>query len=97
MSGAGHGGVTRARDSIARLRGAACLEVGRASACQLNYYPRRGRKVVDSGGLEKLNRRFAIWHKIQLNPFASRQIARFPLFLNSLIFACFAPVLVTIW
>jgi hypothetical protein len=58
---------------------------------------RRGRKVVDSGGLEKLKRRLAIWHKIQLNPFASRQIAGFPLFLSSLVFACFAAVLVTIW
>jgi hypothetical protein len=52
--------------------------------------------VVDSGGLEKLNRRFAIWLKTLLTPFASRQIARFPLFLNLLIPACFAPVLVTI-
>jgi hypothetical protein len=25
----------------------------------------------ENGGLEKLNRRFAIWQKIQLNPFAS--------------------------
>ena len=53
--------------------------------------------MAESGGLEKLNRRFAIWHKFQLNPFASRQIAGFPLFLSSLIFARFAPVLVTIW
>jgi hypothetical protein len=56
----------------------------------------RGGRAVEGGGLEKLNRRFAIWHIIQLNPFASRQIARFPLFLSSLVFACFAPVLVTI-
>jgi hypothetical protein len=48
-------------------------------------------------GLEKSNRRFAIWHKIQLNPFASRQIAPLPIFWILLVFACFAPVLVTIW
>jgi hypothetical protein len=53
--------------------------------------------VVDSGGLEKLNRCFAIWHKIQLNPFASRQIAPVPVFWILLLLACFAPVLVTIW
>jgi hypothetical protein len=53
--------------------------------------------VVDSGRVEKLNRRFAIWHKFQLNPFASRQIAPLSFFWISLVFACFAPVLVTIW
>jgi hypothetical protein len=31
--------------------------------------------AVETGGLEKQNRRFAIWQKIQLNPFASRKIA----------------------
>jgi hypothetical protein len=45
--------------------------------------------VVDSGGLERLSRRLAIWHKIQPNPFGSRQMARFPLFLNSLTFCLF--------
>jgi hypothetical protein len=53
--------------------------------------------VVETGGLEKLNRRFAIWYKIQLNPFASRQIARFSIFWSLPIFARFARILVTIW
>jgi hypothetical protein len=42
------------------------------------------------GGLEKLNRRFAICQKNKLNPFASRKIARISVFLISSVFARFA-------
>jgi hypothetical protein len=59
--------------------------------------PNRSGRVVEGGALEKLNRRFAIWLKIQLNPFASRKIATISVFWICSIFARFAPVLVTIW
>ena len=34
-------------------------------------------ELLERGGLERFNRRFATYHKIQLHPFASRPIARF--------------------
>jgi hypothetical protein len=49
------------------------------------------------GGLEKLNRRFAIRQKNQLNPFASCKIATISVFCTCLVFVRFAPVLVTGW
>jgi hypothetical protein len=63
----------------------------------LSSIDRRSAWAVETGGLEKLNRRFAISLKIQLNPFASRKIALISVFWSLLFFACFAPVLVTIW
>ncbi len=53
--------------------------------------------MVESGGLEKQNRRFAICKKIQLNPFANRQIAPIRVLCTCLVFVRFAPLLVTIW
>jgi len=43
---------------------------------------------MQTGGLEKLNRRFAIWLKIQLNTFAKRKIVMVPIFWSLLIFSC---------
>ncbi len=54
-------------------------------------------ELAEGGGLEKLNRRFAIWQKIQLNPFASWKIASDLAFWICLVFPCFARILVTIW
>jgi hypothetical protein len=53
--------------------------------------------VVETGSLEKLNRRFAIYQKTQLNPFASRKIATISVFWICFVFVHFAPFLVTIW
>jgi hypothetical protein len=44
-----------------------------------------------------LKNKIADSKKIQLNPFASRTIAMISVFWSLLIFACFAPALVTIW
>jgi len=47
-------------------------------------------------GFKKLNRRFAFWQNIRLNPFASRQIAQIVVFGIRPVLARVAPVLVTI-
>jgi hypothetical protein len=52
--------------------------------------------VVETGGLEKQNRCFAISLKIQLNSFASRKIATIFVFWICSIFDLFAPISVTI-
>jgi hypothetical protein len=44
---------------IAQFQGSTVIKVGRKLQC-FNSLIRRGRKAVDSGGLEKLNRWFAI-------------------------------------
>ena len=51
--------------------------------------------MVETGRLEKSNCGFAIYLKIQLNPFASHKMAMASSFWSLLIFASFAPVLVT--
>src|SRR5215467_12077412 len=53
-----------------------------------NFHSRNGRsgKRVETSLLEKLNRRFAIWQKIQLNPFASCKIASMAILLDLLCF-----------
>jgi hypothetical protein len=45
-----------------------------------NPAPKLKPRVVETYGLEKLNRRFAISSKNQLNPFASRKIATISVF-----------------
>lgn len=58
---------------------------------------RSGGRAVEGGGLEKLKRHFPISLKIQLNPFASRHIARSCVFPTYVVFDRFWRVLVTIW
>jgi hypothetical protein len=53
--------------------------------------------VVEGGGLESRIRCLVIRHEIQLNLFASRQMARIYVFLSCTVFVRFVRSLATIW